>query len=225
MSFPVILITGLCIAVGSPARAGFIVFTSESTFLAAAGPVTVESFENSSGTGITSLITPNFLLQHTGSTFSVLSSPSPFGTFATDGVRYLEESAAGFTNEFRFSGFAAPLTAFGLHVTDYGDFGSQSLVLTINGTTQFTVATPPRPNGNLLYFGVVATGPDRITDVRLGSDDAIGIDKVSLSSVSAVPAPASLWMLSTGAAALICWTRVRRSSIAERAAARDPARI
>lgn len=204
------LAIGLIAAVGAEARADFFTFTDAGGFLTAAGDVTVESFEGSSGTNLTSLSTPNFLLTHTGSAFSVLDTPSPFGTFATDGVRYLEENTAG-TNEFLFSGFAGPVTAFGLDVTDFGDFGALPLVLTINGTAQFTVAVPPHPDGSLLFFGVVATGPDQITDVRLRSGDAIGIDNVRL---TAVPEPTTLFMLSTGAVVLLGNTRFRRPRIA-----------
>lgn len=201
------LAIGLCTVSSSEARAGFIAFMNEAAFLAAAGSVTVESFEGSAGTNLTSLTTPNFQLQHTGSTFSVLSAPSPFGTFATDGVRYLEEDSAGFVNEFQFTGFAEPLAAFSLDITDYGDFGTLPLVLTINGTTPFTIATSPRPNGNLLYFGVVATGVDQITNVRLSSGDAIGIDRVS---IAAVPEPSTLLILGTGIVLLIGHVRFRR---------------
>lgn len=133
----------------------------------------------------------------------VLSAPSPFGTFATDGVRYLEEAAVA-TNEFVFSGFAGPLTAFGLNITDYGDFGTASLVMTINGTTSFVIATPSGPgaNGSLRYFGVVATAGDTITEVRLRSGDAVGIDKVGISAPAVVPEPMPALLVALGIAAI-----------------------
>lgn len=192
----------------SPASATLTSYDSESAFLAAAGNVTVESFESSSGSGLTTLQTPNFLLSHSGGTFSVLTSPSPYGTFATDGTHFLEEATALVNNQFQFAGFAAPISAFGLYITDYGDYGSHPLVLTVNSTDQFVIATPtgPSANGSLLYFGVVASGTSLITNVTLGSDDAIGIDKVS---VSTVPETSSLILSCTGLLLMALFARSR----------------
>jgi hypothetical protein len=192
----------------SAAFSALVTFDDEPTFLASSGPVVVEGFETSTGSNISSLTTPNFVLTHS-QTFSVLSSPSVYGTFAIDGTHFLEESLALVVNEMRFDGFTSPLTSFGLYVTDFGDNGAQPLTMTINGATTFTIAAQPRPNGNLLFFGVVASGGDQITKVVLASDDAIGIDKVSLSPV---PEPGSLLMAAMAVAmGAICCLRKRRS--------------
>ena len=183
----------------------FVTFTDESTFLASSDAVVVEGFESSSGTNISSLSTPNFLITHSQS-FSVLGAPSPFGTFAIDGTNFIEESLAGVANEFRFDGFAAPLTSFGLFVTDYGDFGIESLTLTIDDANAFVIASQPLADGNSLFFGVVATGGDKFSKVTLRSDDAIGIDRVS---VSAVPEPSRL-VLSVVVVGSIATARTRR---------------
>ncbi|MCA9066331.1 MAG: hypothetical protein KDA96_24860, partial [Planctomycetaceae bacterium] len=167
-------------------------YSAEGEFLAAAGPVVVESFETVSGSNLFALTTPNFEIIHTSAYgFSVLSSPSPYGTFATDGVRYLEEVSSN--NEFHFFGFSQPLDAFGLFITDFGDFGNSSIPLrmTINDTLTVTVAEWGHPNGNLMYFGVTTEGAYTINDVKLFSGDAIGIDEVSLGMAAGTPADGS----------------------------------
>ncbi len=174
-----------------PIQATILTFDDEGDFLTAAGTVSVESFESSSGTNLLALTTPSFQLDHS-SGFSVLNSPSPFGTFATDGVRFLEELTVQ-PNEFRFHNFVSPLRAFGLFITDYGDFGSAPLTLTINNSQTIVIATTGGLDGNLRYFGVVANAGEEIIDIRLTSDDAIGIDEVSFSS--AVPEPSSFLLL------------------------------
>lgn len=178
------------LTLSSASFAGFTEYTDQASFLSAAGNTVTESFETSAGSQIAFLATPNFTLTH-NRTFSVLSAPSPFGTSATDGVRYIEETSAQ-ANEMLFQGFAANTTAFGLFITDFGDFGSADLTLTVNNNAPIIIASPFIPNGDIRYFGIVATGGDIINSVTLASGDAIGIDEVS---VSAVPLPAAAYLM------------------------------
>ena len=187
--------------------AALVSYTSESDFLAASNQVSVESFESFQPSGlISSLVSPLFTITH-NDFFRVLDTPSVHDTQAADGVTYLEErSGITFVNSMVFSGFDAPLTAFGFFVSDYGDFGTRPLVMTVNDTNMFTIASPPRTSGNQLYFGVVATNTDRIHTVELASDDAIGIDKVSISAI--VPEP------TTGS--FFCWAIAIVSAVGRR---------
>ena len=183
-----IIISLLWISCGQEIEANLVTLTDKEQFLGAAGNVTLESFETSSGSNIYSLTTPNFKITHTGgSGFSVLTEPSPYGTAATDGSRHLEEISGGSPNQFQFYNFQEPLKAFGLFIMDYGDYGNAPLQMIINNTSTFTIAETGHPDGNILYFGVVADGGDVITDVRLLSDDAIGLDEISLAA--SVPEP------------------------------------
>ncbi len=181
------------------AQAGFITFDNENDFLSAAGPVLVESFESFSSIAgqsqvRSSLSTTNFEINHFGgSNFFVADEPL-FGGFATDGIHYLEEVSTGSPNTFHFHSFQEPITAFGLFITDFGDFGNQSvpLEMTINDSTTLFIANPGDPDGSIRYFGVIATGGEIITDVKLTNADALALDEVSISA--GVPEPSGILM-------------------------------
>jgi hypothetical protein len=204
----------LCAA---PAQAALVTYTSEGAFLAGAGPVAFESFEQvaaralATGAGA-AVATSAFTVSPVGTaTLGVqdgANSPgNGFGSAATDGTHYLLSYLPQQpTGTLRFV-FSQPVTSFGLNVMDVGEIdGTVALATDVgDGAGGFTAFSfpPGLNNGTVLFFGFTQSTP--FSEVFLtinGVDEAYGVDKVYSSVAGRVPEPGSL-ALALGALALM----------------------
>jgi hypothetical protein len=218
-----VLISLLLVLFPGTAPAAPTIINSESAFLTAAGTVSQESFENLTATNTFSF-NQSFTL--TDFTFA-LGTPSGsgggvrnlpyFGTHATDGDQFIINSTAGGGTFPVLLTFNAPITAFGINITDFGDDPREAA-----STLIFTTDTGVTGNTGLLllgdaneqFFGLIDTNP--FTSIRIERNPAdgelnIGYDEVYYNTATAVPEPASLLLIGSGFVGLAAtaWTRRR----------------
>jgi hypothetical protein len=133
-------------------------FTDEATFLASADPLNLESFEGETATnGFSSdvIALTDFTVTGTGPfspTLGIWNVPA-FGGFATDGINWLGYQTSD--NQMLILDFSGPINSFGLDITDWGDFGTGTLVFSNDAGDFFLVDVAPNPNGNQQFFGVI----------------------------------------------------------------------
>ncbi len=187
-------------------------FTSEASFLSAAGPLSFESFEdlaptNTVGT-VEALTLAGFTLSHSGPTTQAFDTLTGFnfateGQFATHGSKWVYArshnggGSTGNTETIVFS-FNHLVSSFGFTITDALDTatGPNQLSLTTNGGDAAMVLTGMRSNGNQAFFGIISGTP--FTQVQLHnqkSQDGYGLDRIHF---TAVPEPGG-WALIAGA--------------------------
>lgn len=223
VAFVVAVVTATTFA-GTDRATAATIYLSEATFISNSGALSFESFEGLSATNSNAL---SFMA--TLPAFGVIATPAGgvynlanfAGTHATDGAKYIvadlgPQQAITFT-------FAAPITEFGVTITDYGDViagASQLTFLTNTGVTGAAV-TGPRPDANDQFFGLIDANP--FTSISFTTPfgsfgDPFSVDRVysSASQVSAVPEPTSALLLGTGVASAWGYRRGRRLSRARR---------
>jgi hypothetical protein len=134
------------------------------------------------------------------------------------GDRFLETKEG--SGSFLIS-FLNPIHAFGLYLTDVGDFGPDSgvalswiLTDTIGGTTKFQVASTGVANASLLFLGFIDTDKQYTSISFNGSgQDGIGLDDMIVGDLpnrqppGGVPEPASIMLVGL---ALLPLAAVRR---------------
>lgn len=181
-------------------------FTTEASFVAAAGSTQLESFESlapllRSGAPV---VTPLLSLTALTAQLGVQSAPnSPndgFGASATDGTRYVTGYLPNQTQGTLRFDLASPSTAFGFNVIDLGEIVGTLALRTNTGAFVSDVVVANYsgnlPTGNVQYFGLTQTQAFTQVFVTItGNDDAFGIDKVS---VSPVPEPTTALLLMGG---------------------------
>jgi hypothetical protein len=178
-----LLTTIAAILASSSAVAATLTFTDEATFLATADPLSLESFEGETATNsFTSDVVPlaDFTVTGTGPFSPTLGIWNvPFvGGFATDGVNWLGYQTDD--DESLILDFAAPINSFGLDITDWGDFGTGTLVFFNDAGDFFVVDVSPHPNGNQQFFGVI-NDTSVFTSVAFLQDipgEFYGVDKI-----------------------------------------------
>jgi hypothetical protein len=194
-------------------------FTSEASFLSAAGATQIESFETVAprlpGTG--AVTAPLLTLSTDGATLGVQNgadAPSTgFGSFATDGLQYVLVYAPGVaTGQLQLT-LNGPTTAVGFYLTDIGEAPGTVTLRTDAGafTSATVVATypPTLGSGNVQFFGLVQT--EAFTQLFLtvsGVDEAYGIDKVYVGVVPE-PGPSALMLAGLAGVGLLVRRRTR----------------
>jgi len=177
-------------------------YTDEAQFIAAAGNPTFESFEQLTARvrSAAPINVPAFTITPSGQTLGVQDTPnSPeggFGSFATDGSKYLFVYLPNQpTGTLQFD-LAQPSTAFGFSITDVGETDGILSLSTNTGEAQSGLVLaqyPPQLGGGAsLFFGITQATP--FTQVILnvtGIDEAYGLDKVY---TQAVPIPSAVWL-------------------------------
>ncbi len=141
---------------------------------------------------------------------------SSSGRFATSGSQYVEVATTNNATDFMID-FSDPIAAFGFYATDLGDFGNNDVEVTLtNGeTTTFTIPVAGASNGNLLFWGFVATSTiDSISFANTGAaTDIWGFDQLTvgdLSQVQAIPEPTAMMIWGLFGAAGIAGFRRRK---------------
>ena len=215
-----------CMAFGTAhVRAADATFTSEVLFQAAAGTTAMESFETVAARlrANTPVVAPLFAVNPlSGAMIGIQdASSSPgdgFGSYATDGARYLLSYVDPISGNSQSTGtlhFAlnAPARAFGLTLTDIGEADGTVVLRTGNGAfvAGATLLSFPPQTGNGGQFFIGLTQDASFTDVYLtvsGLDEAYGVDRVLVASV---PEPAEYALLLAGLALVGAAARRKRS--------------
>jgi hypothetical protein len=212
-------IAAVCATLGmAEGHAADATFTSESLFQAAAGTTVLESFESVAARArantpvVAPLLTVNPL---DGAMIGIqdgANSPgSGFGSYATEGTRYLlsyVDPVPGVfpgpdvlqptgTLHFALNG---PARAFGLTITDVGEVNGTVVLRTGNGgfVGGVTLLSFPPTAGNGGQFFIGLTQDESFTDVYLtvsAPDEAFGVDRLLVASV---PEPAEYALLLAG---------------------------
>jgi len=202
----------LLVAIPQPLRAAVILFTSESSFFAAAGSLDFEGFENTAPGQIgSSRILDGFILSDPGGSglLEIINDPS----VAAEG----SQSVAG-DNQIDLFAFNVAPTALGFTVFGFGDQGSNSLTLILDafvGPGTVNLATIPLasstdPFSAFRFFGVISTTPFDVVRIQHGNpDDFVAVDAVHFGT--AVPEPSAGLLLAGALCALMARRAVRRS--------------
>ncbi len=206
-----------------PAFAQFTTYTNRTTFTAAAGPLTTETF-NSYATDTQfrtgAVDVGPFSLIGAGNRQDdrnyIDASPYAFGSFfAVNGTSYVQGQVGGFsdgTSSFTIQ-FDAPISAFGADFSNLND---------LPGITRIVVGSTTLSPGSVNFFGFTSTtafstvqfvssnpgGPNSI--------DNFGLDNLSFTAPQvggAVPEPATWAMLIAGFAMVGTSLRRRRASV------------
>ena len=161
-------------------------YTDEIAFNIAAGTTTLESFESLTATNVqdlTEVVVTDFTLlpSSAGATeFGVYDVASDM--FPTDGTQFVTHFP-GTSVTFRFS---RPITAFSVRTTDLGDFGSNTVTLTVDNGSSFEVVSGNRPSDEERFVGFVSP-TSLVREVTLGGidfNDGYGVDSVRYVSAS-----------------------------------------
>jgi len=201
----ILLLAGTRQAAASP-----ITYTNEATFIGAAGTLGFESFE---ALAATNSVSPAFTA--TLAAFTLAGAPQAgvfdeldyAGTHAIDGKNYVE--VEGGTQQFLTFTFFAPIEAFGLTITDYGDTPHTGPLTFTTNTGVTGTAAIDGPNANDQFFGLIdTTNPFSTLTLATGVGpfgEPFSVDAVrfSASAPTAVPEPATVFLVGSGIVAVM----------------------
>lgn len=198
-------------------NAATISYNNEADFLGALSQPYMEGFESlpidstyraSVSTDILDVITT---ADSDGTSFLYLGNDGE-GIFPTEGQNSLVAGCLGgcaFTLTFTLHN---PVYAVGFYVTDFGEGeGTLSISTSAGDTLQIASSPPGKPNGNILFFGLINTDQNfnQFQLQKTSLNDGIGVDQIYLQS-SPVPIPAAFWLFGSGLIGLFGFTRQGR---------------
>ena len=176
-----------------------VTYSDEATFLAATGPLSFESFENTATGSYSEVVTPGFSMTSSSELYPLVIADS-FG-WAYDG-----NHTAWFFENLTFN-FANPTDAFGLNIRDWGTQGTATLTFSNNIGDELMIAMGVAENMNDLFFGVITDF--NFTQVQINNtvtNDGILTDAIHYRQIieesPPIPEPATLTLFGAGAAAL-----------------------
>lgn len=189
----------LILVVPRPTSADVILFTSESDFLAAAGALVFEGFEDTAPGQIgSSRVLDHFIVSDPGGSglLEIINDPA----VAAEGSQ-----ALGGATAMDFFAFVTSPRAFGFTVLGFGDEGPNTLTLelaTLAGVfATIPLASSDDPFSPFRFFGVISSTP--FQQVRISHEneqDFLTVDAVW--SGAAVPEPGAGLLLACAAAVL-----------------------
>jgi hypothetical protein len=185
-------------------------FSTEASFVAAAGAASIESFETLAPRVRSTAPLNTALFTLTGGATPIgvqtgVDNPEPaFGAVATEGLRFVSVYLPNQPQGTLVFDLLTPARAFGFNITDVGETNGTVTLRTDAGAYVggVNVATyPPQfTNGNVQFLGLTQDLPfSRVFLTVTGLDDAYGLDKIY---VTAVPEPAAALLMVMGLAAL-----------------------
>ena len=178
-------------------------YSDESAFLSAAGAVSLESFEGlpaDNGSLIRSQIAvTDFTMTATGMGLSVYDSMTGWGGHATDGTKFID--ARSTTTAIAFA-FNSPISAFGINIVDWGDWGPGTLTYSDAAGHEWSIAFGNRPDDNLLFAGIISEPNIVFAELLIGQNidgESWCFDEVYYCPI---PEPAGLLVLLGGMGSL-----------------------
>lgn len=172
-------------------------YDDEAAFLAATGDLMLESFEDVAATNsFTSdtIVLPGFTVTGSYQPLCLGIWDMPFvGGFATDGANWLGYQSG--QDETLVFDLAEPATAFGLNVTDWGDFGEGQLIFSNDLGESFVVDVTPHPDGNQIFFGVWNTSVafTQVIFTQSIAGEFYGVDEIYFGVPSSVATQSQSW--------------------------------
>lgn len=199
----------LMVGAGSVSAAP-VTYTSDAAFTAAAGALTVQSFEGAPIATATSLDFGNVTFSCSGSTYC----PGFFGhssLLVSDGIK----SVFFATPDTGIFTFSSSITAFGVDVIGLGDVGTTTFFID-NGTGPLALQTSySAPGGTQTFAGIIdAAGFTTVSFTGLQPGDGIFFDRLRFggAAVRQVPEPLTLSLFGTGLAGAIAMRRRKNKS-------------
>jgi len=163
------------------------IFTDQQIFLEAATcrTVSLESFEGVAARNTIDTST----LALAGITITTSNPPQLGvwnrlyqGAYATDGFQWLgvEENSLIVPHTTTLT-FDLPINQFGIHFTDYGDFGDGNLEFANDAGEQATAAFSGQPSGNRQFFGIINSSRAfrTVTLINPIAGEFFGIDEIT----------------------------------------------
>ena len=192
----------------------YLIFTDETSFLAATSGLSFESFEALTATnsaGITTVEPTDFTITHSnpvdGQNLAVWDSYGA-GTYATDGDNYVRW---GYGSNSMYIDFDASMGTIGFTMTDALDVAtSGSIIFSNNAGQSETIAMGQLAPSNELFFGFI--GDFQFTHVTIEdtmTGDVFGIDGVHYGA-QVIPEPTTMLMLGGLGAGLASTRKLRR---------------
>jgi hypothetical protein len=172
------------------------IFDNQAAFLAAAGPVETEDLEDEpvigdcNGGGQVQIDLDGFTATSNPAALKIPNTECFGGHNTTPGgVKYLlaDTDMGGVSADVTFT-FDAPITAFGMYMTD---LDANDLQITINGIPYIV---PAHGNGGESYFGIIEDTPFTVVDMVIvpGADSSYAFDDIAR-GVGATPVTAGTW--------------------------------
>ncbi len=179
----------------------FDVYSDESAFLAAAPAVTMESFESlavENDYSHASITVQDFTVSVTGSSgMGVYDTPPSWDGHATDGSNFIMISSTPQDLTFAMNN---PILAWGINVTDWGDWGAGTLTFRLGSQIVHEMDSTGIVSDEEFFWGYLGDQYfDSITLTNTVSGEAYSFDEVYYG----VPEPMTLSMLAAGGLAAL----------------------